>query len=106
MYEYTEAELMDIISNAISFGLALGIIIGIFIGLGLIYMMIWSNNRNFKQWLSQIKEDKRKLIIGEIDTVLVSIDEIVSSSNARLFKAMYNRLNSLKCYIAKKWMQN
>ena len=106
MYEYTEAELLDIISNAITFGLTIGIIVGIILGVGLIYLMIWSNNRNFKQWLLQIKEDKRKLIIEEIDTILVSVDEIVSSSNAKMFKGMYNRLNSLKSYIAKKYMQN
>jgi hypothetical protein len=106
VYEYTEAELLDILTNAITFGISIGIIVGILLGVFLIYIMRWSNDRNFKMYLLHLKDEKRDALMTGIENAMEEIDDIISNSNSKTFRDMYNRLNRLKCYIEKKWVQN
>jgi hypothetical protein len=56
-------------------------------------------------WYLRLNEEEKEKFNAYLESSYTSFD-VMSKSNTRLFKSMYNTLMRLKSFLSQKWMQN
>ena len=102
----SEIEANKIAYDFMATGLFFGLLIGITIMAFFIYLMFRTNERNFKMWLLQLKNEDRDNIKNKIDALYEELEFMARTSNTRYFKSMFNDYNRLVRYLQEKWRQN